>query len=398
MMIVMIVMIVSDRSRCEITMNLLDIIGCDTTLHRVASTHGGEYAGPCPWCGGRDRFRGQPHADRLWYWCRQCGCKGDAIQYLRDRQGLTYREACARVGRSLDASPPFEEAPPPRPPRLAVPPSAAWQDQGRGFCEAAQTQLWGPKGAAALAYLHRRGLTDDTIHAARLGSHGVEMWEKPQRWGLAADQRKIWLPPGIVFPWLVGSDLWRISIRRVDDTVGKAQRYVVVSGSSNTLYGLDTLKPNAPAMIVEGLLDALSVLQEAGDLLAVVATGSTTGGRLERWIGRLSLASTVLVSLDADAAGEQASAWWLQALGPRAKRWRSYWGDPNQMLQDGVDLRTWVREGLGDGTPWWREVARWSKARRDAWAERGAILEVEGGLVRDEAERQAFALIVQGER
>jgi hypothetical protein len=225
----------------------------------------------------------------------------------------------------------------------------------------------------------------------------VETWDKPQTWGLAGDQRPIWLPTGIVFPWCVGSELWRINIRRVGDNIVDARRYAVVSGSRNTLYGLGTIKPNAPAMIVEGVLDALSVLQEAGDLVGVVATGSTTGGRLERWIGRLSLASTVLVSLDADEAGEQASAWWLKALGSRAKRWRPYWDDPNAMLQAGVDLRMWVREGVGDGPPWWREVARWSEARRDAWAERGAILEVEGGLMRDEAERQAFALIVQGE-
>jgi hypothetical protein len=55
-------------------------------------------------------------------------------------------------------------------------------------------------------------------------------------------------------------------------------KYITVSGGSNTLYRLDTLRPNAPAMIVEGVLDALAIAQEAGDLIAVVAAGSTTGG------------------------------------------------------------------------------------------------------------------------
>jgi DNA primase len=41
-------------------MNLVDLIGRDTTLRKVASTHGGEYAGSCPWCGGDDRFRVWP--------------------------------------------------------------------------------------------------------------------------------------------------------------------------------------------------------------------------------------------------------------------------------------------------------------------------------------------------
>jgi len=40
---------------------------------------------------------------------------------------------------------------------------------------------------------------------------------------------------------------------------------------------------------------------------------------------------------------------------------------------------------------WWQEVARWPADRRDRWAERAAMMEMVGGLVRDEAVRQAFA-------
>jgi DNA primase len=164
--------------------------------------------------------------------------------------------------------------------------------------------------------------------------------------------------------------------------VAKEQRYVAVSGGRNTLYRVDTLRPHTPAMIammMKGYLDALAITQQAGDLIAVVAAGTTTGGRLERWIGRLALASRVLVAFDADKAGEQAAAWWLMALSTRAKRWRPYWDDANAMLQDGVDLRTWVREGFGTEPQWWREVAAWPEERRKPWAERAAIMEMDGG-------------------
>src|SRR6266850_3358176 len=93
-------------------MNLLDLISRDTTLRKVANTHGGEYVGPCPKRGGRDRFRVWPHAETPRFWCRQCGWSGDAIQYLRDHDGLTYQEACTRVGRPLDASPDAKECGP----------------------------------------------------------------------------------------------------------------------------------------------------------------------------------------------------------------------------------------------------------------------------------------------
>src|SRR5918912_3906120 len=82
--------------------DLLELIGRDTRLKRVATTRGGEYAGPCPFCGGRDRLRVQP-ARRRW-WCR--GCLGserwqDAIAYVQRRDGLAdFAEACRRLGAS----------------------------------------------------------------------------------------------------------------------------------------------------------------------------------------------------------------------------------------------------------------------------------------------------------
>lgn len=52
----------------------------DTTLRKVAATHGGEWAGPCPFCGGRDRFHVQP-AEQRWL-CR--GCTGGKWQSSRE--------------------------------------------------------------------------------------------------------------------------------------------------------------------------------------------------------------------------------------------------------------------------------------------------------------------------
>ena len=91
-----------------------------------------------------------------------------------------------------------------------------------------------------------------------------------------------------------------------------------------------------------------------------------------------------------DAAGEASANWWLNGLGARAKRWRPYWDDPNAMLQDGADLRIWIREGLGVEHKWWRELACWPEERQELWAERAAILEIEAWLPRDDAEQQAF--------
>jgi DNA primase len=371
--------------------NLLHLLGSDTPLRKIAGTHGGEYAGPCPWCGGHDRFRVWPYADKPGYWCRQCDRKGDAIQDLRDRHGLTFGEACARLGQPLPNA--LYQRPIPKPPPLSKAPSATWQAKAQAFTASCERGLWTSGGAKALAYLYGRGLHEETLRVARIGYHLSEIWGKPEAWGMEADHKKIWLPRGIGFPWWLDQELWRVVIRQVGAEVPKDQKYITVSGSSNTLYRVDTLQPNAPAMLVEGCLDALAIVQEAGDLLAVVAAGSTRGGRLERWIGRLGLASTVLVSFDADRAGEEAAIWWLNAIGRRAKRWRPYWDDPNAMLQDGVDLRTWIREGLDAEPKWWRELATWPEERQELWAERASVMELEAGLPRKDAEQQAFEAI-----
>jgi hypothetical protein len=52
--------------------DLLALIGSDTRLELVASPEGGEYAGDCPFCGGRDRFRVQPNACPPGWICWQC--------------------------------------------------------------------------------------------------------------------------------------------------------------------------------------------------------------------------------------------------------------------------------------------------------------------------------------
>lgn len=381
-------------------MNLLDLISRDTTLRKVAGTHGGEYAGACPWCGGRDRFRVWPNAEKPGYWCRQCGKKGDGIQYLRDHDGLSYREACERLQIPRAESARSWVKRPLQPPRLSAAPSMTWQAKARAFCEACERALWTPAGAKALAYLYQRGLHEETLRAARVGYHAVERHETREAWGLEPEPEKNeqWLPQGIVFPWWSGSELWRVVVRRVGDHVPKAKKYISLSGSANTLYRVETLRPNAPAMIVKGVLDALAIAQEVGDLLAVVAAGSTTGGRLERWIGRLALASIVLVSFDADDAGGEAAAWWLKALGTRAKRWRPYWDDPSAMLQEGADVRAWVEIGLGvtltSSAMSWREiVANWPEDLREVWAERAAVLEFDAHLSREDAEQRAFAAV-----
>ena len=75
-------------------MNLLGLLPDGWGKHKGC----GEWAGPCPNCGGTDRFVVWPEhksgAAGGRFLCRGCGAQGDAVEFLRVFQNLTYREAC----------------------------------------------------------------------------------------------------------------------------------------------------------------------------------------------------------------------------------------------------------------------------------------------------------------
>ena len=88
----------TDIAALKQRINLADLIGRDTPLVRIAGTRGGEWAGPCPFCGGQDRLHVQPAYGGGRWFCRQCAPRGgDAIDYLRRRERLTFHEALSRL-------------------------------------------------------------------------------------------------------------------------------------------------------------------------------------------------------------------------------------------------------------------------------------------------------------
>jgi hypothetical protein len=113
------------------------------------------------------------------------------------------------------------------------------------------------------------------------------------------------------------------------------------------LYLAESLLLERQAVVLlEGEFDALSVAQECGDLVAVVATGTSKGSRTPRWISLLSRQKRVLVAFDAERdKGDVDAGWWIQRLS-NAERLRPLWSDANQMLQDGVDVREWISAAL----------------------------------------------------
>lgn len=333
-------------------MTTIDLLTLAPDLRRVATTKGGEYAGPCPLCGGRDRLRvwpAHPGGKGGQWWCRQCNKGGDLPALLVELGKLTPAEA-GKMRRgdgqalgSLGISTLAPRTPAPRNPDRLAAPGPQWQAAAGAFVAKCAAELWAPSGAQALAWLQGRGLLDETIRAAGLGYNPQDQHQPRQGWGLG-EGKPVWLPRGVVIPWWISGELWRVNIRRPEGD----PKYFSAAGFTVALYNADALTPGKPAILVEGEIDALTLAQVAGDLAAPVATGSTGSGRRPRWIAALAACPLVLVAYDADGAGDKAAAWWLGVLA-NGRRWRPLWGDANAMAQAGADVRGWVAAALDFG-------------------------------------------------
>lgn len=144
-------------------MDVLTLYQSLSPAGEIKSKGNGEYCGPCPSCGGRDRFLLWPEhksgAAGGRFLCRGCGAQGDAVEFLRVFQNLTYREACEalrleprRAVRHTAGKGTAREWMP-EPERL---PAAEWMERAAHFVA---TCTGGIESGPALETLQGRGLS-----------------------------------------------------------------------------------------------------------------------------------------------------------------------------------------------------------------------------------------------
>jgi DNA primase len=356
-------------------MNTFDLASKRTNLKKVASTHGGEWAGACPSCGGNDRFRVWPNenAGKGGYWCRSCGMKGDNIQFLIDFEGMTFKDACQYLNIQPEARP--DDQPPPQraewKPTAHPDPAQIWQEKAEKFVAWAQERLSGNQ--QQLDWLAARGISQAAAVAARLGwnpgEDGHDIFRQRTSWGLPEQikengkARMLWIPRGLVIPYIPaaagGRVIRRIRIRRPNNILQEMRekypnkepaRYVVIPGSSAATMILDVARK--AFVIVESELDAIACAA-ATDLAGAVALGTLEGKPDAEAFTILKDALQILNALDygdqggGKAAAERAIKWWAGQFGDRCDRWPVPQGkDPGEAYALGTPIGQWIEKGL----------------------------------------------------
>jgi DNA primase len=332
-------------------MNVLELAGWKDR-RRWASTHGGEWQGPCPSCGGSKRFHVWPYQrEGGSYWCRDCGKTGDNIQYLIDFKGMKFKEACEFLRITVPERPSgWRPEPPKKPdfiPRAPQPPAELWQERAGRLVTWAHGGL--EKSADVLAWLAARGISAQAARDYGLGwnpgENGKDLFRARAAWGLPEMRRDdgrlraLRIPIGLVIPDIRDGVIHRIRIRRPEGE----PRYYVLPGSSMSTMVLG--RDRRAFVVVEAELDAIAVMAN-NRLAGAVGLGSVSARPTAEAVEVLKKALQILVAVDYDQAGAKEMAWWKEHFA-RCARWPVPLGkDPGEAFAMGMDLEQWIRAGL----------------------------------------------------
>ena len=307
-------------------LSVVDVVGETVSLKKAGTT----YKGLCPFHGEKTPSFVVTPVRENWH-CFGCGLGGDIFSFVMQRDGLTFPEAlrqlATKAGVEIDERTKRDDA---RRARLRQ-----VLDTTIAFYHAVLTGSKG--GEPALAYLHARGFTDDTISRHQLG------WA-PGGWDQMARQlqskRDIrgeeLVEVGLASPSQRGHGVIDKFRARVIFPIrdqnghatglggrlleGEGPKYLNSPATptfdkSRSLYLIDKAKgpmrKTGQAVIVEGYTDAL-MAHQAGfeNVVASLGTALTPGqvALLTRYTSRIVLA------YDVDAAGEKAGTLGVTAL------------------------------------------------------------------------------------
>ena len=271
------------------------------------------------------------HESRQFFHCFGCGEKGDVFTFVTKIEQRPFNEVLRDLARDAGVDLPEKQMSPAE--RQAMADAESERGQMLRAVEAAvaffEEQLRTPAGAAARAYLTKRGVSDEVAARFRVG-YAPAAWDALQkhlagmkispaiaeRLGLvgANDRgRYDFFRDRVMLPVLDKQKRPMGFSSRLLDPDAKDRKYVNSPDSplfhkKEQLYGLhaalDQIRREGLVVVVEGNFDVLS-LHEAGISESVAPMGTALTAEQVGMLGRM--ADRVVLVFDGDGAGERAA-------------------------------------------------------------------------------------------
>lgn len=264
--------------------NRVSVIDYAASLTALSRESSNEWSGPCPKCGGENRF----HCTDDWFFCRKCHEKsGDIIELAQWHGGISFLEAVEKIG-GIDISAlqrqEREERPQNR--RNVEPQSPEWRKMAEKEMRKAQDDLHTASIAGVNDYLEQRGLSLATAKAFGLGA---KMAGLPRTWNSEKKERVYPEKQALLIPWL-DSEGQVVAIRyrftekhdymSIDgrERTGENKSSKYGSDFTSRLFGLQALsrdKADRTLVVAEGEINAMSIWQLCHDMgIDVLSIGS----------------------------------------------------------------------------------------------------------------------------
>ncbi len=299
--------------------NIIDIVSSYLPLKR----QGRNFIGLCPFHNEKTPSFSVNQENNV-YHCFGCKAGGNVVQFVMEMERLSYPDALLHIAKQLNMSPPPEEYNP-----------RAEQERNRrermyqinrDAAHYYHEQLYSPEGAAALDYLHKRGITDGLIRRFGLGA-------SPDAWSGAMDTL---MEKGYTREELQAAGLIHVKENHAYDVFRERAIFPIIDLYGNTLgfggralgnaqpkylntqdtlvfnkrygvYGANLLRRQRGLeriILVEGYMDVLALSQ--ADIQGVVATlGTALTADQARLMKRF--APEVWIAYDGDEAGQMAA-------------------------------------------------------------------------------------------
>ncbi len=309
--------------RVRDSVNIVDLVSGYVSLKKTGRNH----TGLCPFHSEKTpSFSVNP--DKQIFHCFGCGAGGDAFKFLELQEGLNFPEAVRKLAEQAGIALPADSLTRAQD-RKAKDERASLLSIVADAASHYRSELGGPAGAAARAYLKKRGVSDEIVRNFALGFAKPD-WEtllrhlkhkgytpsQIERAGLIVKRSEgeghyDRFRGRIIFPIrdLSGAVI-AFGGRVMDDSLPKYlnSSETPLYSKSNTLYALDMAKDQARKLgyfiIVEGYLDAIACHQYGlRNAVATLGTALTEGHmRLMR-----RFAEKLVLIFDPDPAGVRAS-------------------------------------------------------------------------------------------
>jgi len=329
-----------DTESIRTNADLVAIAGGDVSL----TEHTGYHSGPCPFCReGEDRFKVFDNDDGQYFYCRKCGRRGDAIQYLMMRDNLDFVGAAKRLNAAeLPESPrKSRENGSQRP--LDGENWQKWQyradlmatDALKALANGLSDEIQG-----ARRWLHDRGIGQQEIITLGLGYN--------DQWREVIPGYK--LPPGITIPRWCADDVRMTAInvylnREARQLTGQRRMYLKGSRPKKCLFNEWRIDDDISTVIIcEGELDAVLLSRFLPPVALAVAAGGA--GTIPDDLSLLD-GKQVILCLDNDEAGQEGRMRWLERLPAATVATVPAGNDITDYWKAGGDIAEWIGEHIG---------------------------------------------------